>query len=100
MTSTDLLISHSALVRGPDDFMLLNLKTHGQGVANDFFSQIAPGNRGLSEWNFFQGGMLLIRRERMHPGKKQRTDRRQAMIGDLLPGPRVILHRTNDEFDF
>src|SRR5579859_2383620 len=99
MTLAVSLISYSALVRSPDDFVLLDLKTHGQGVGNDFFGKIAPGNRSLPRRDFLQGGMLLLRREGMHPGKQQRTDGRQVMVGKLLPGPRVILHRADDKFD-
>src|ERR1700722_1706771 len=83
--------SNSPFLRRPDDLVQLRLKTDGQGIGDDPFGQLAAGYRRLSRRNFFQGLVLLLRGERMHPGKKQRTDGIELVRGDLLFRPVIIL---------
>jgi len=80
--------------------VLLDLKTDGQGVGDDFFREFTTGNRREAGGNFFERLALLFRCERMHPGKQQRTNGIQLVRGDLLLGPLVIFNRADDEFDF
>lgn len=94
-----LVVSNAALFRWPDDFVLLNLETHGQGVGDDFFNQFHTRNRCLSGGNRFENFVLLLRRERMHPRKEQRADGVQLVRGNLLLGPVVIFLRADDELD-
>jgi hypothetical protein len=62
------------LFRRPDDFVLLDLKAHGQRVGDDFFRQIFAVKSASDLGTFFSDFALLFRRERMHPGKQQRTN--------------------------
>jgi len=80
--------------------MHLHLKPHRQCVGNDSFRQCSPRNRCLAGGNRFQRLILLLRRERMHPRKKQGAYQIQPVFGDFLPGPLVIFNGADDELDF
>jgi hypothetical protein len=69
-----LLISNSALFRRPDDFVLLDLKAHGQRIGDDFFRQFFSRNRRQIWRELFSGRCFVRGRERMHPRKQQRTN--------------------------
>ena len=80
--------------------MHLDLKPYWQRVRDDLFGQILAGNWHLARRNFLERLVLLLRRERMHPGHEERAYGRQAVLGDFCLRPVVILARCQDEFDF
>src|SRR5206468_2843671 len=84
----------------PNDFVHLDLETHWQGICDYFFRQLAPRKRSLPGGNWFEGFMLLRRRERRNPRKEQGTFSSQAVLNDCLFRPVVVFERANDEFNF
>src|SRR5687768_2074411 len=57
------IISDASLFRRPNHFVHLNLETNRQGVRNNLFRQLVSGNGYWAGGDFFQGFILLLRRE-------------------------------------
>src|SRR5712691_4478101 len=92
--------SDAPLFRWPDYFMHLNLKTHGQGISNDFLGQLQPRDRRLPGRHFLQRLVLLFRGQWLHPRDEHWANRIQMVLCDGLFRPFIIFVSANHELYF